>query len=409
MRIENIFCAAALWGVMVMNMSAQSSSSTVGFGKKTLNKAQNLADKISMGNFDPTYVSLPEYKWMVTVSGKANYSKFRMKVPTTDANEFKEMLEGLDDVVVPPCLVYPEALTYDMDLHSGTQAVAVGVAYRSIKASYSFDLNSGNDQQLTFETLGSKFGGYIDYRRSTKMKGTMYNVADGVNYGIYKVLFDEEPTLADVLKGGTNPIESKYNNYTTLHMQGHYVFNSKHFAYSAARSASRIQKKSAGSFIALADLYYSRAKFSEKFISGADEKYRTAKFSLGGGYGYNWTPNAGRLLVHASFMPTVSLFSRSRYSVDLTKDTFEDGEEYRTQEEIIAENKANKEKVDKVINATPNITLNCTARMSVTWNIDKHFVLGGYTSYMFSNYKNKENYSIKEHYVFGDVYVGYRF
>lgn len=54
---------AAFWGVMVMNMSAQSSSSTVGFGKKTLNKAQNLADKISMGNFDPTYVSLPEYRF----------------------------------------------------------------------------------------------------------------------------------------------------------------------------------------------------------------------------------------------------------------------------------------------------------------------------------------------------------
>ncbi|MBQ0022001.1 MAG: DUF4421 family protein [Prevotellaceae bacterium] len=405
-RIEKIIGVVALWSVMFLSANAQSSSSAVEMGKKTLKKAQNVADKISKGKFDSTYVALPEYKWMVTVSGNANYSKFRMKVPVPDI--VKELKEDFGDLI-PSALLDPKVFTYDMDLHSGAQAVAIGVSYGSIKAKYSFNINSGNDQQLTFETLGSKFGGFVDYRRSTKMKGTMYNVLDGFEHGADKILAGEEPTLDDALKGGTNPIGSKYNNYTTLHMQGHYVFNSKHFAYSAARSASRIQKKSAGSFIALADFYYSRAKFSERFIVGTDEKYRTAKLSLGGGYGYNWTPNAGKLLVHASFIPTVSLFSKSRYSTDLTKDPFVDSEDERTPEEIIAENKKDKERVDKMINATPKLTLNCTARLSVTWNIDKHFVLGGYASYMYSNYKNKENYSIKEHYVNGNVYVGYRF
>lgn len=403
MRIENIFCAAALWGVMVMNMSAQSSSSAVELGKKTLKKAQDVADKISKGKFDSTYVALPEYKWMVTVSGNANYNKFRMKVPIPDVmDELKSMEEDLD---LPPFFFNPAVYTHDMNLHNGSQSMAIGISYASIRAKYSFDISNGNDQQLTFETLGSKFGGYFDYRRSTKMRGSMYNVLNG----IYNAIFNEPTSLEELMELGTTSIKNQYNDYTTLHVQGHYVFNSKHFAYSAARSASRIQKKSAGSFIALADLYYSRANFQYSMLLGGDEKFRTGKISVGGGYGYNWTPNAGKLLVHASFMPTLTVLSNSTYSADLTKSDDLDLYDKKPVDEVIEENRENKKRIDKMVDARAKLTLNCTARFSVTWNIDKHFVLGGYGSYMYSNYKNKESYSIKEHYVNGDVYVGYRF
>lgn len=54
-------------------------------------------------------------------------------------------------------------------------------------------------------------------------------------------------------------------------------------------------------------------------------------------------------------------------------------------------------KTNRLAEARTKITLNCTARVSVTWNIDEHYFLGAYGSYQYSNYANKYDYTIKEH------------
>lgn len=377
------------------------------FFNKGVSKVRNIADKIARSKFDSTYVALPEHEWMVFTSFNGNASKYHLRVPMPDMEK-----EWSDDLLATyPNLHNMDLYTYDMDLHHNNMSVSVGVAYRTIRLKYSFNVTKGNDQQFTAESLGSRFGFMINYRKTKKMKGDMYNAMTGflsmiANMDLSK---EEDINVDDVIKAGTAPIEDRYNDYQLLHLQAHYVFNYKHFSYSAGRSASRIQKKSAGSPIALIDFYQSRAKFADQFIVGVNERYKTWKFAIGGGYGYNFTPNAGKLLIHASALPTINILRNSTYHT-----TFVYPEEYDKMSEeakqIYQKNLEDTEKqVNDMVDKTPKITLNFTARLSATWNIDKHFVLGAFGSFQHSNFINKKDYSIRENFYSGSVWLGYRF
>lgn len=381
---------------------------------KTIGHAETFVQKIARGHFDSTYVALPAHKWMVFVSGNGNYSKYRLKVPMPDhGGEWQQAM-----VERYPLLKDEDVYTYDMNLHNSTQSVSIGLAYQTLRAKYTFNVSKGNDRQLSIESLGSRFGFFLDYRHTKRMKGDMYDATVGFETYFDNIIDGNELTKDQIIQKGTFPVNSTYNNYTLFHAQAHYVFNSKRFSYSAGRSASRIQLKSAGSPIALVDFYQSRAKFDRDFIIGENEKFKTWKVSVGGGYGYNWTPNAGKVLLHASVMPTVTLISHSKHTTDvpLTVDAQKKYHERNNLpysddqlEEAVENHKKSLSQVNDMVDATPKITLNCTARLAATWNINSHYVLGAYGTYLYSHFANKEDYRINEHYVSGSVYLGYRF
>ena len=384
-----------IWAALLLlttpfTMMAQKESAL----KEKVNKADNFITRIARSHFDSTYVSLPQHRWMVFASGNGSYNKFHLRVPMPGIVEGMG-LEG------NPVFGDRDIYTYDMDLHSSTQSASVGVGYRTLRLKYTFNIGKVNDQQISIESLGARFGFLVDYRHTKKMKGDMYDPSDGVDAWIEnKTSQASEPmTASDVIKAGTSSIDKSYNNFTLLHLQAHYVFNYKHFSYSAGRTASRIQKKSAGSPLALIDFYQSRAKFEKDFIVGTDEVFRTWKLSIGGGYGYNWTPNAGRFLVQASVMPSLTFFSHSKHKATLANPTEEEKPELFDEQ---------MKSVDDMVDGS-KITLNCTARLSATWNITPRYVVGAYGSYQYSHFTNKEHYQIKENYFSGSLWIGYRF
>lgn len=400
MEIKNIFTSLLLSVLFFGSLTAMAQDDQK-LVKKGVSKFRNLADKIARSRFDSTYVALPEHEWMVFSSFNGNASKYHLRVPMPDmADEW-----GEDILAEHPNLRDMDLYTYDMDLHHNNMSVSVGVAYRTIRLKYSFNVTKGNDKQFTAESLGSRFGFMVNYRKTKRMKGDMYNVMTG----FYSLMADIDQPVGDVIKEGTAPIEDRYNDYQLLHLQAHYVFNYKRFSYSAGRSASRIQKKSAGSPIALIDFYQSHAKFADKFIVGVNERYKTWKFAIGGGYGYNFTPNAGKLLIHASALPTINILRHSSY-----RTTFVYPENYDQMSEVAKANyqknlEDTEEQVKDMVDRTPKVTLNFTARLSATWNIDKHFVLGAFGSLQHSNFINKKDYSIRENFYSGSVWLGYRF
>lgn len=392
----------AMMAFAVLPMAAQTRKSNI---NEKVGKADKLILNIARSHFDSTYVALPAYKWMVFTSFNGNHSKYHLRVPMPN------QVDAWDEEFVEqyPVLKNTDIYTYDMDLHSGTQSLSLGLAYRTLRLKYSFNVSKGNDRQLSIESLGSRFGFLFDYRRTKRMKGSMYDVKKGLQ-SLYTAISDEaSPDAEQLIKDGTAPIDQRYNNYTLLHLQGHYVFNYKRFSYSAGRSGARIQKKSAGSPIALIDFYQSRAKFEKTFIVGENERYKTWKLSIGGGYGYNWTPNAGKFLLHASVMPSVNLFRRSSYhTTPVYPDNYEDFTD--RQKELYQENIEQSIKdVKDMVDETPRLTLNVTARLSATWNINEHYVLGAYGSLQHSNFSNKQDYSIRENFYSGSIYLGYRF
>lgn len=401
MKTSTVQTALLLSALFLISLTATAQNDQK-FINKEVSKVRGLANKIARSKFDSTYVALPEHEWMVFSSFNGNVSKYHLRVPMPDmADEWGE--EMLTEY---PNLRDMDLYTYDMDLYRNSASISVGVAYRTIRLKYSFNVTKGSDKQFSAESLGSRFGFMVNYRETKRMKGDMYNVMKGFT-SLWEDGFDQP--VGDVIKAGTSPIEDRYNDYKLLHLQAHYVFNYKRFSYSAGRSASRIQKKSAGSPIALIDFYQSQAKFADKFIVGKDERYKTWKFAIGGGYGYNWTPNAGKLLIHASAMPTLNILRHSNY-----RTTFVYPENYDSMSEaeknIYQKNmEETEEDVRDMVDKTPKLTLNFTARLNAVWNIDKHFVLGAFGSLQHSNFINKKDYSIRENFYSGSVWLGYRF
>lgn len=438
MRIKSIIAAS----LALASLTAAAQTNSEPANENVIGWAKNKVDKMTQGKYDPDYVTTPEKKWIVFANVYGGYNKFNLNVPIPYLKP--------DDVSSDYYPALDKFYTYKIRLHQDTRGASVGLGYGCVKGSYSFNLGKTHDSHFSFEALGSKFGLSLDYRHSKEMKGTMYDALDGsVTYLIYTYnimeQYDIRPEdlskyitpqdLNDIMNECTTDIPSTRNDYTTLHIQGHYVFNSRHFSYSAASSPTLIQKRSAGSPLVLLDFYGSRAKFHDSLLLGDDESFTTWKGSVGGGYAYNYTPNQGKLLIHASVIPSVTLISKSKYdthpvSMDyyarMTYELYHDDryqglehyketypEDYKTMcqgyEETKKQTLEQTEQHQKTINATAKVTLNCTARLSATWNVNEHYVLGAYGTYHYSNYANKEHYSFKEHNFGGQVYLAYRF
>lgn len=424
MKLNTIF----IIGLLILTcqwISAQEKKSSF---NGILQWGKNKADKISMGKFDTNYVTTPTNRWMIftNISGSNNRFSFDMPVPNMNVDEYSKAYPD-----------FKQLSTYKFRMHQGTQGISLGLGYGSIRGKYSISFGNRNEKQFGLECLGSRLGGFVDYRHSKHMKGTGFDAFEALWNRIMDPYPNPQHTTQELREMYTKEIESDRNDYTTLHIQGHYVFNARHFSYSAARTATRIQKRSAGSAIALVDFYQSKAKFHSSLLLGDDENYKTWKGSMGGGYAYNYTPNQGKLLFHASVIPSVTIVSKSsynthfqtleeyiRWSYEIDHNTpfpCPDIETYKAQypddfsNYNTAYGKAETEfrksyrEIEDLVGSRAKITLNCTARLSATWNINEHYVVGAYGSYQYSNFANKERYHVKENNFNGYVFLGYRF
>lgn len=414
--IKNILTAVSL-----LFLSTTANAQENGF----LGKVSERMDKMTQGKFDPEYVSAPKYKWMVFTSANFGYNMLDMQVP-------------LDIQSYPEFPDFEELGIYRSHLHQGTRSFALGMAYGIIRAQYAFNIGSKMDRQFRVDALGSKFGGFLDYHHSTKMEGTFVDAAGTTRDRLFDPYPDNIYSTQELIDMNTEEISSDRNDYQTLHAQLHYVFNYRKFSFSATRTATRIQKKSAGSPILVVDFFQSKANFEDALIYGDSENYRTWKVSVGGGYAYSYTPNAGKVLLHASVMPTLSLFAKSYYSAqpsnaeywisanyiwdhrpdpypyanlaEFEADNPEEYAYYRNEySQFLEDAKEDIRFYDERLSADPKLMLNCTARISATWNINEHFVLGGYASAQYTHYGNKKKSDLKEHNFSGYVFLGYRF
>lgn len=366
---------------------------------KQINKLKERVMKIARGKFDDSYVAVPENKWMVLINSKVGYNKYNLNVPFPQNDDYDEdILEGFKD--------FDYLSKYRFRLHQSSRSVAVGLAFGTLSARYTFNIDKNTEQQFKMESLGSKFGFMIDYRHCKKMKGTQYDALNGLICRIFDP-WCEVLSTNDILEHCTTDIPSERNDFTTTHVQCHYVFNSRRFSYSAGRSATRIQKKSAGSFLVIADYYQNFAKFEDCLLLANNEKYTIHKGAIGGGYAYNYTPNGGKVLLHASFIPTITLFSKANYNNDPVFTP--DDPNCSDYDAYIYDYKKSCENINKMVDAPHKTTLNCTARVSATWNINSHYVLSAFGSYQFSDFANKSGYSVKEHNLNGLLLLGYRF
>lgn len=97
--------------------------------------------------------------------------------------------------------------------------------------------------------------------------------------------------------------------YSTILIDGYWALNPRRFSFPAALSQSKRQKRSAGSILIGAAIAVDLFEIEDQTVleDGDLERGLGGQYLLGAGYGYNWVPGGGRLLVHASMIPMFPL------------------------------------------------------------------------------------------------------
>lgn len=242
--------------------------------------------------FDPDYVFQSPAVWMVSADADLIWTGIRLD------SRYSTTASGANHLQVSKRM-----------RNEFFKKVGLGFSYGSLHLGYSLEIDRHGTERNRYFNLSfvrPSFGISCQY------------------YTIHEFL--EGEFSLDWLDGtypfsSTRPGEMKH-----LVVDAFYFFNPTHFSYKAAAGRHLIQRRSAGSWMALAR--YSQGDYrddirDEELDISYDRigRYRTGAFSLGGGYSFNWVPlhrdpapgerslkGLRNLVINATLIPYVSLY-----------------------------------------------------------------------------------------------------
>jgi len=243
-------------------------------------------DRFLLQRVDTNYITLPENSWRVAL----NAGMLGINSTMQSTSNFEEI---------------PEPLTISL-LSRTTPSADLGfyAGYRSLGFSYSWDLLHAYAQRLNF-SLGAKFIG-IDFSYQTSNNITTRMAVNNVLIPSFTT--DNAVTI------------------TNANLNVWYALNSAHYSPYAAVKQSFIQRKTAGSLMLHLSYMSSRIAFGDTIlIEGADRPtfstvmsevrlMNTRQVAVGIGYGINYTPNHGKVLLHLSAAAMMVCYSVNHIS-----------------------------------------------------------------------------------------------
>lgn len=241
-------------------------------------------DKFQMRGLDTAYIALPEHSWSVAL----NNSEVGINATYT--------------TWVDPAT--PVALRSQTTPSLG---LGFNAAYRGYGGGYSWDVLSAYTTNWNL-SAGSKSLG-IEFMRNVSTNLTGQFLVDG------KV----DPSMPSLNKG-----EFRISNTS---LTAWYALNSAHYSHNAATKQNYIQKRTAGSLLLSVSYMSSEMNIldSTKYIDDPDMSVLfdgvsgmiTRQVAIGIGYGINYTPNHGKVLLHAAANMHVVCYSINHISYAL--------------------------------------------------------------------------------------------
>ena len=168
---------------------------------------------------------------------------------------------------------------------SATQRFTIGLGYQGLALNYSY--RAGKNRQTETSVLA--------YARAVGFELKYYS-----SNQLHLEIKTPEGKQSTLLEGF---------RYSTILIDGYWALNPRRFSFPAALSQSKRQKRSAGSPLIGAAITMDSfdVEDQESLQTGDVSHGVSGQILLGAGYGYNWVPGGGRLVVHASMIPMVTL------------------------------------------------------------------------------------------------------
>lgn len=330
-------------------------------------------DTMTVMGKDPRYIEVPKRPWQVILRGNINQSDLKLKSDIDGGSMFANVVGNLH---WEP-RIKTDPATY----------VGIWAGYRGYGLGYSWNVGGDKGSILTFGAMGGSYGINLRVHR-------FENDEPMVHYSGYFLDETDDPVESATYQSynESEPLISPIKTHTLI-LDGYYLFNGKHFSYSAAYDQSVIQRRSAGSLMAGAMYYYSHINYTADenadFILMMDNigHIKQWQASVGVGYAYNLVPCRG-LLVNAMAMPMLTFINRHktwRYDSNYRDLALDD--DLHNEDDLLMDEWKLKEEPLSVNDSQSNMTFTVNARLSVTYNWDRFFV----NAYgQFSNFHYKD-------------------
>lgn len=294
---------------------------------------KNWIDSADVKGCDTSYVSLPKEGFAVylnnTVAGSTAVVDYHFHTGNVGPN-------GTYSGVLRSRLTYMLALRF---------------SYRGWGLSYSKDFSHNGDSEFSFTTYGQRYGFELRLYDTHTLSGTLTN-REVIPNAIYKT------SQGDI-------------HQKLLLINLYYVFSRQRFSLPAAMSQTVIQRRSAGSWLALLNYYHTDM---DKAFEYSHVIFR--QYSLGGGYAYNYVFAHEHCLLHGALMPMAMVWNHGSS--------------------------------DNNSNLSQEMSVNLTSHVGFVYNFDRY--MAG-----FSFYYNMEWINLKQQYRYIDnsfsstFYLGVRF
>ena len=254
-----------------------------------LKRLDNYLESRELSGVDTNYIGVPERKWSIFLNTYLSRMDFNLRSRLAEGEVLVE--EGGSKITQSV-----------INMHSmANKQISLGLYYRGYGLSYSFNLGKGYSKDWSFALYSSPVGGEFRFHSSKKSRG--------------EIEFKGTDIKLDIFSGC-----AKMDNFI---LNAYYVFNPRKFSYSPAMNYSKIQKRSAGSFLAGLTLNSTRLKAYEPWLGyalGRVNRLNIQQFALGAGYGYNWVPMNG-LTVHLSAIPMLLVTTKSNTEMRAAPDS----------------------------------------------------------------------------------------
>lgn len=311
----------------------------------------NWVDRYLQRGIDTSYIGLPEHSWRIA------YTNGMIGI-NSNLTSFSE---AQDNSVQTITLLNKTTPSVDLGFYAG---------YRGFGFGYSWDAIHAYAQRLSF-SLGSKFIG-IDFGIHTST-----NIHTNLQFG------DQQSW--DFGKDKVTITNASLNLW--------YALNARHYSHQAAVKQSYIQKQTAGSF--LVHLAYTSSQVQLKdtlrytdnnvpllpLLMSSLTAIRTRQIAVGIGYGINYTPNKGKVVLHASAAAMLVT-----YTVNLASFYLPDS---------IAEGLPD----DPMYNLNPSYPVHVTGNMraAVSWEINKWVHLNAWATA--ENIRFRSDWTANDNYI----------
>lgn len=231
-----------------------------------------LARKYSRKNFDTLYIARPDGRWTIKLRMNISGAKLRTEAETDGVESRMEVLSEFRGTV-------SVAVSY--------RGIGLGLAVNPAKWA-----GKNKDFEFNLHSYGNRYGFDVVYLSSNTYKGKLTNGAE------------------------RNDIDKGLVSQDALTLNFYYVFNGKRFSFPAAFSQSYLQRRSAGSWMLGASFDGSKTRIKADEEAGTrDTKLSINELAIGGGYAYNLVAGK-RWLFHLSALPTLTVYSKDRMTVD---------------------------------------------------------------------------------------------